>query len=81
MCIRDRFDTTIAIKTQVVKDFGYHSATSGFLFLDCEYIIILRHVSGGGGHFDYFMSKRTKEAIFPIGSQELNYILSVVTVI
>ena len=74
--VQQHSDTTVSTQTDILIDFGYHACTDRFLLKDCEYIILLRHISGGGGHFDFFMSARTKEAVFSRDSIEISHLLT-----
>ena len=76
LCIKQDEDTTIAVKTDVVSDFGYNDYMKGYILRDCQYFIILRQLGGHGGHFDYFLGTRTQNGLFKRDSVEAEYILS-----
>ena len=69
-------DTITNANTSFFTDFGYFNTMNKHLFNECKHFIILRHVDGGGGHFDYFLGQRTHTGIFKCNSVEAEYVLS-----
>ena len=76
LCVQQQDDCGYIGDACCVSDFGYYDFTGRHLFETCEYFIIMRHINGGGGHFDYFYSLKSKSAIFRTNSTEAKYILS-----
>ena len=76
LCITQHDNTTITMDTDVVSDFGYNECMGRFILQDYKYFIILRHLDGECGHFDYFLGLRNHKGIFEKDSVEAEYIFS-----